>query len=112
MPPSLPAYTTFASVGLKAMACWSGWTESPVGVLALIFDQSHVPDGLRTPRWMLTAPRYTTSALFGATARYQSYHDCPVSSKTGTSNSLNAPPNVERRHTLATGSSGGSPVPG
>src|SRR5688572_15997645 len=103
MPPSLPAYRTLASVGLKAMACWSGWIESPVGFFAEMFVQSQPPFGRRPPRCALIPPRYTTSGLFGATVANQSYHAWPVCRSGGGVTAVNAPPNVDRRQTYGLG---------
>src|SRR5947207_5481458 len=96
MPPSHPTYTTFGSVGLNAIACWSGWMESPDG-LPLMLLHVQAPPAERTPLWTLIAPRYSTSGLLGATAANQSYQACPVRSAASGVAAVKAPPATARR---------------
>src|SRR6266508_6176206 len=86
--------------GSKAIACWSGWIESPVVPLLVRLVHVHVvPE--RSPRWTSMAPQYTCVSRSGAIARNQSYQACPVATPGGVPTAAHVP--ATRRHRYAVG---------
>src|SRR5918997_1460242 len=89
----------FGFSGSKAIACWSGWIESPILPLLVRLRHVHV-EPERSPRWVSMAPQYTCVSRSGATARNQSYQACPVAPPGGGATAVHVPPARRQRYAV------------